>query len=290
MTPLIPALAGALIVAGLIGIFVGLRPVPVDEAIPPRRRSRLRSRLAKMDRRTRILALVGLAAGVLIYLITGWLIALIVGPIAGVGLPVLLATNNNMAEIKKLEALEEWTRSLSGSLIAGSGLEDAVRATLRSTPDAIRPEVTTLVSRVRARWPIDKALHAFAEDLGDATGDVVAASLILGAERRGAGLASVLEAVAQSVSDDVRARREIEAERAKPRSTARWVTIITAGVLLVLAFTGDYIEPYSWPIGQVLIAGLLAAYVGLLVLMQRMSKGAPMPRLMGPDAREGARS
>ena len=67
----------------------------------------------------------------------------------------------------------------------------------------------------------------FADDLDDATGDLVAANLILGARRRGAGLASVLESLAESVADDVRARRAIEADRAKPRTTARWVTIIT---------------------------------------------------------------
>ena len=67
----------------------------------------------------------------------------------------------------------------------------------------------------------------FADDLDDATGDLVAANLILGARRRGAGLASVLEGLAESVAADVRARREIEADRAKPRATARWVTLIT---------------------------------------------------------------
>ena len=74
-------------------------------------------------------------------------------------------------------------------------------------------------------------MRAFADELDDPTGDLVAANLILGARRRGAGVASVLEALAESVAADVRARREIEADRAKPRSTARWVTIITVGPL-----------------------------------------------------------
>ena len=51
-------------------------------------------------------------------------------------------------------------------------------------------------------------------------GDLVAANLILGARRRGAGLASVLEGLAESVAADVRARRQVEADRAKPRATA----------------------------------------------------------------------
>ena len=291
MTVIFPALGGALVVAGLIGLIVGLRKTPVDDAAPPgRRRSRAVARLMRMDRRTQLLALVGLVAGVVVWLITGWLVALVIGPLAGIGLPVLLSSSDSASTVRKLEALEEWVRSLAGVLTVGVGLEEALRMTLRSVPAAIRPEVTTLVARLRARWGTEAALRAFADDLDDATGDVVSASLILGARRRGAGLASVLESTAQSVADDVRARREIEAERAGPRSTARWVTIITACVLGVLALTGDYIQPYSTPIGQLLITLFLAAYVGLLVLMRNMSKGTPLPRFMGADAREGARS
>jgi hypothetical protein len=71
--------------------------------------------------------------------------------------------------------------------------EEALIATLRSAPDPIRPEVTRLVARLRARWSTEEALRIFADDLDDATGDLVAANLILGARRRGAGVASVLE-------------------------------------------------------------------------------------------------
>ena len=41
-------------------------------------------------------------------------------------------------------------------------VDDALIATLRSTPDAIRPEVTHLVARLRARWGTEDALRAFA--------------------------------------------------------------------------------------------------------------------------------
>ena len=85
--------------------------------------------------------------------------------------------------------------------------EQALVSTLRSTPEPIRPEVARLVSRLRARWSTEDALRAFADDLDDATGDLIAANLILGARRRGAGLASVLEGLAESVAADVRARR-----------------------------------------------------------------------------------
>ena len=186
--------------------------------------------------------------------------------------------------------MEEWTRSLSGVLTVGVGLEQALVATLRSTPAAIAPEVTRLVARLRARWVTEDALRAFADELDDATGDLVAANLILGSRRRGAGLASVLEGLAESVAADVRARRQVEADRAKPRATARWVTLISVGVLVILAVSGTYVEPYQSALGQVILVALLAMYVATLVWMKRMAIGREMPRFLAPVpvTREGA--
>jgi Flp pilus assembly protein TadB len=273
---LVPALAGALLVGGLIALLVGLRPAPVID-----RPSRAR-RTMKLSRQTRILLLSGAAAGVVAFLVTGWVLALIAVPLAFVGLPVLLSSSSATARIKRLEAMEEWTRSLAGVLTVGVGLEQALVATLRSTPAAIAPEVTRLVARLRARWVTEDALRAFADELDDATGDLVAANLILGARRRGAGLASVLEGLAESVAADVRARRQVEADRAKPRATARSVTLISVGVLVILALSGTYVEPYQSPLGQVVLVALLAAYVATLVWMKRMAIGQTMPRFLSP--------
>ncbi|WP_107706229.1 type II secretion system F family protein [Nocardioides allogilvus] len=280
MSPLIPSLAGGLIAAGLLGIFVGLRLT----ALPPRPWGR--SRHFNLPARTRMLLLAGIGLGLLGWLITGWVLSLVIAPVAVIGLPTLLSAPPAAAQIARLEAMEEWTRSLAGVLTVGIGLEQALAATLRSTPAPINVEVTRLVARLRARWDTETALRTFADELDDATGDLVAANLILGARRRGAGLASVLEGLAESVAADVRARRQVEADRAKPRSTARWVTLISASVLIVLALSGSYVEPYRSPVGQVILAVLLSAYVATLVWMKRMATGRPMPRFL--SARSGA--
>jgi Flp pilus assembly protein TadB len=285
MIVLVPALAGALIVAGLLGVAIGLRPSQRPTA---RFQSTALQRMPAMSRRTRMLVLAGLGVGVLAWLITGWPLALLAGPVAVVGLPMLLSSSSATARIERLEAMEEWTRSLSGVLTVGVGLEQALVATLRSTPAPIVPEVTRLVARLRARWVTEDALRAFADELDDATGDLVAANLILGARRRGGGLASVLEGLAESVAADVRARREVEADRAKPRATARWVTLISASFLIVLALSGTYVEPYESPLGQVILVGLLSAYVATLVWMKRMAIGRALPRFLATE-RGGAR-
>ena len=284
MIALVPALSGALVVGGLIALVLGLRPSPMVE-----RPSRPR-RVRELTKQTRMLLLGGFAAGVVSFLVTGWVLALVIVPVAFVGLPVLLSSSSAAQRIQRLEAMEEWTRSLSGVLTVGVGLEQALVATLRSTPAAIAPEVTRLVARLRARWVTEDALRAFADELDDATGDLVAANLILGSRRRGAGLASVLEGLAESVAADVRARRQVEADRAKPRATARWVTLISVSVLVILAVSGTYVKPYQSPLGQVILVALLAAYVATLVWMKRMAIGRAMPRFLSPvpvSTREG---
>ncbi|GIG21157.1 hypothetical protein Cch01nite_18810 [Cellulomonas chitinilytica] len=279
---------GALVVGGAAGMVVALRRQP-PRASAARARSGLARRWSRTPRRTKNLLAVATLTGVLLALLTGWLVSLMIVPLAALMLPYLLADPPSARQIRRVEAMEEWTRGLAGVLAAGVGLEQAVTATLRSTPDAIRPEVTRLVGRLRARWDTRKALLTFADELDDVTGDLIAANLILAAQRRNRSLAAALQGVAESVSEDVASRRRVEAGRAKPRGSARIVTLFSLGVLGVLALTGDYVAPYGTPLGQLVLAVLLAAYVGALVWMRKMSEGKPMKRFLGPAARAGAR-
>lgn len=286
-TALLSALFGTMIAAGLIALVLALRPyTPV--ARPVRPRPRLLIAVSGMSPRSRMVLVASVAAGLLIAATTGWVAAVVIVPVAALGLPYLLAPPRTAAQIRRVEAMEEWTRSLAGVLGAGVGLEQALTATLRSTPEPIRPEVTQLVARLRARWDTEAALRAFADDLDDVTGDLVAANLILAARRRNRSLAHVLQGVAESVAEDVSSRRRVEAGRAKPRGSARLVTGFSLTVLVVLAVTGDYVAPYGTPAGQVILLVLLTAYAGALFWMKQMAQGQPFPRFLGPQARAGA--
>ena len=269
------ALLGALTVVGLLAILVGSR-------------ARLRKtwRLPRVSWRSPgVIGLALLGLGIVFALISGWLVAIVVLPLIGLGLPYLVGKSAAELDIAKLEAMEEWTRSLSGVLTAGAGLEQSLVATLGSTPPPIQPAVSRLVARLRARWSTPTALRAFADDLDDPTGDILAANLLLGAQRRGDGLATILEGLAETVALDVRARRQVEADAAKPRATARWVTIITAVVLGGLFLTGSYVAAYKVGIGQLVLLSLLGAYAGVLVWMRRIARGAKTLRLLGDQAK-----
>lgn len=276
MNAILAGLSGALIAAGILGIIVGLKPSPEPEPRPPWQAGGLRRGWRAMSPVRRWLALAALVLGAVVGVLTSWLILIVVLPAAVLGLPVILATSSDSGRIARLDAIAEWTRNLSGVLVAGQGLEQALMASLRSTPEAIRLEVSRLVARLRSRWDTESALRAFADEVDDATCDLVAAALILGARKRGPGLSAVLTGLAESTADDVRARRQIEADRAKPRATARWVTILSVGALTVLALTGQFLAPYATPLGQLILLALLGCYAAALAWMQRMA-ATPAP-------------
>jgi Flp pilus assembly protein TadB len=279
MTILLATL-GALIGAGLLLAIAGSRAIP--------RRTLAIAWPTLTWRSPWVVGTCLFVVGVLIAVVTGWLVAIIVAPLIGLGLPYLVGRSEGALDIAKLEAMEEWTRSLSGILTAGAGLEQSLVSTLGSTPLPIRTEVTRLVARLRARWSTAEAIRAFADDLGDPTGDIIAANLLLGTQRRGDGLATILEGLAESVAFDIRARRQVEADAAKPRATARWVTIITAIVLGGLFITGTYVAPYKSGTGQLILFALLAAYAAILMWMKRTASGGPVLRILGDKAHQGA--
>lgn len=287
-TTLVAGLFGALVTAGAVGVVIALRPRPVAET-KARRPSGVGVRWSRLSARTRMVVGVSVGVGLLVALLTGWFVAVVLVPAATLGLPYLLSDPPTAKTIRRLEAMEEWTRSLAGVLTSGVGLEQAVTATLRSTPEAIKPEVAALVARLRARWDTETALRAFADDLDDVTADLIVANLILAARRRNRSLAGALQGVAESVTEDVTSRRKVEAGRAKPRGSARLVTMFSAGVLVYLAFTGEYVAPYRTPLGQVILVVGLAAFAAGLLWMRKMTEGKPQPRFLGPTARAGAR-
>jgi Flp pilus assembly protein TadB len=221
--------------------------------------------------------------GALAWLLTGLPVAGPIAALAVIGLPGLVSTSSEASRrIDRIEAVEEWARRLSDVLAVGVGIEQAIIVSVRTVPEAISPEVTRLGARLQARWDTETALRAFADDLDDPVGDLVVASLILAQRRRGPGLAGALTAIANSVGEEVAARRRVEADRAKPRTTARWVTIITLGTIAVGSLNTTYMAPYATPVGQLVLLAVAVAYAGALLWMRSLTLGAGSPRLLPP--------
>lgn len=277
MRPLLAGLAGVLLVGGLLVLATGLRRTEPAQGRP----KRLRARRPVEGGWGRWRWLIAAAAGFLAWTITSWPVAGGIVAAAVVGLPYLLASAKVAARaIDRVQAIEEWTRRLADVLATGVGLEQGILASVATCPPPLTREVGALVARISARWPTDQALRAFADDLNDAAGDFVVASLLLAEKRRGPGLSAVLTAVAGSVADEVGVRRKVEAERARPRSTARLVTLITLGVAALLMLNGTYLQPYADGLGQLVLAAIAAAFAGCLLWIRALTLTPPAPRFL----------
>ena len=287
MNPLLTAVSAVIGIGGVMTLGAGFARVHVDRAKPTaairRKLHRIRGDSpAQRRRRATVAASVG--AGAIVWLVTGWTLAIIAIPAGVLVLPTLMQISSAKREIARIEAMSEWTRDLSGVLGVGIGIEQALTTSLTTAPEPIRTEVAHLVARIDARWPVEQALRKFADELDDATGDLIAAALILGAQRRGDQLSKVLEALADTVAEDVRIRRHVDADQAKLRSTARMVTGILTTILGGMLLT-PYADPYRTPAGQIILAALLAAYVGCLLWLRRATATPRQARILGNEAR-----
>src|SRR5918999_770674 len=300
MTPtaLLGALAGCALAGGLVLIVVGLvgtahpgpaRPEQASLAARTRHRLFGTAELSEDAPRLRQLRYASaLVAGSTVWLVTRWPVAGLIVTAAIVGLPALFRTGQFAQRgIVRLEALESWTRRLSDLRAAGSGLEQSLVASVRTCPETIRPEVTALAARLQAGWSIEETLEAFGDELNHPAADLVVAVLVLEAERRGAGVARVLTDLADKVAEEIAMRRSIEADRAKPRTTARWITVIALSVAGVGALNRTYVSPYGTPSGQLVLAALAIAFTGCLWWMRMLALGRPEPRLITRRPRSG---
>lgn len=278
MLPLIAVLLTLVAGAGIWLLIVGSR-----RTVPAPTRPKHRA-LTRPQRRQLRLALIGLVVGIVLWLLSGYIVTVLAGPVLALLAPHLIPRSTGKSTIERLNAMEEWTRSLTGLLGASAGIEQAIIASRSSAPDALKEEVGMLAARLQAGIPIERALEAFGDDLNDPTGDLLTGSLILGTRRRGSGLARLLDGTAQTISDDVAARRQIEADRAKPRSNARLIAIIATLVIAgQFLLNPGFVEPYKTPIGQIVLIALVAVFLAALWWMNLATRERPGRRLLVPS-------
>jgi Flp pilus assembly protein TadB len=286
VTPL-SAVAGLLLVGGVLALLLGARPTPARPTFSARRFSvggrwgRLTRRPAGARGRRRDLLLgAGLLAGLAIATVSGWLIAIAVVPAVLLGLPPLLRVPKPR-DVEVLEALDRWVRSLSATLGTGKSVTDAIRISRRTAPPLLTEEIEVLVARLNNRWETREALMRMADELDSPDADAVLAALILAANRGADGASVTLQALADSIQAILRGRRAIEVERSKPYVVVRQVTVISL-VTLVVAFLASprFFDPYRTPFGQVVLAVLVLAYAGSLVLMRRKARQPARPRVL----------
>jgi tight adherence protein B len=269
VTPVMVAL-GALVGLGVVLVLVGLssRETPARKRVSPALRQ-------GQIRRATIAAL----AAVLTLVWTRWPVAALLAAAAVYALRGF-ASSPASAVISRLEAIATWTEMLRDTLAAAAGLSQALVGTAAVAPEPIRAEVQTLATRISAGVPPRDALISLADSLGDQSGDVIVAALLMAVENRAQRLSDLLGALAATTREQVAMRLRVEASRASARTALRTVAGFSVCFLALMAvFARSYLAPFGTATGQLVMAVIGALFACGLWLMARMARPAPSPRL-----------
>jgi len=283
--PLLAGIAAAGAAASVWLMLVGLRRREDDPFRTRLTKVRKAGARTAARRRTVQLSIAGVA-GILVWAVSSWPVAGILVAVGIVGLPYFFGAGKvAQRRIERLEALEEWVRRLADSLSIGRA---PVRTIVRSgehAPAPLRLEIEQLAARLDTpRFNRVAALRAFANELDDALGDIVALTLEMAVTESAPDSApEVLRMLASQVSDEVRARRKMEADRAEPRNEARMIVIVQVLFVVGITVLTDYTQVYGTFVGQVVLAAFGLAVVAALWFMRRLSLGERIPRILTED-------
>lgn len=281
---LLAPVGGALAAAGLIVAVLWWRG-----ADPTAGRSRtaaskvLGSGVATQRRRRLVQAVLAVAVGMLAWWLSGW-------PIGGIAvaagvffLPFFFTVGRITARrIDKLEALEEWVRRLADTMAAGGAATATIVRSADRAPEAIRPEVRELAGRLgTARWDRVAALRSFANRIDDSLADLIVLSLGIAVSARASDrVPAVLRQVAAAAAEEVRARRQVEVERAAPRNEARVLVLLVVVAVGVMVVFTNFTASYSTGVGQAFLAILVLLMAFALWMIRKYSLGERTPRVL----------
>ncbi|MGL5857624.1 MAG: type II secretion system F family protein [Angustibacter sp.] len=277
---LIVALGGAVGAGVLLLVRALVPPQSVGPSTGSAAVTRLRELVARAGRR----GLIAVAVGVVMLAVTRWVVAGVAVAVLAFAWPALFGgARAERAAMERLEGLAAWTESLRDTIAGAVGLEQAIPATAHAAAPSVAGPLQALSDRLRVRTPLPAALARFAEDLDDASADLVVSALVLNSRLRGPGLRQVLTSLAESVRADLDARRRIAAGRASTRRSVQIVVGVTvAFVGGLILFNRGYLEPYTTVAGQVVLATIFGLFAAGFAWMRRLSRFVTPERFLRP--------
>lgn len=281
MIPLLAAICGAALTAGVLLAVAGIRGHP--PGYHPARSARPRRWAVLVTGRRGRTTGFAIVAGVLVWAVSGWPVAGIVAALAVPGLPYFFgAAKIANHKIDVLQALEEWVRRLADSMAAGAAPVQTIVTAAAHAPAAIKGAAGRLAAGLSSpRGERQQALRHFAADIDDPLGDMVAIALGIAITAPSARTPELLRLLARQLADDVAARRRIETDRAEPRSEARTIVIVQIVFVIAVAAFTSYATVYGTAVGQLVLAALAGVVIGALAMLRRLSITESPPRLLG---------
>jgi tight adherence protein B len=235
-------------------------------------RSRARQRRDLGDGRM-LLRVTAIALVVLVVLaVTGWIAGGVLAGFAVWAAPrVLGGKRRRDAEIARTEAVASWTEMIRDSIVAASGLEEAIVATETVAPAPIASEVRSLVRRLQHQ-PLAAALTEFGTRVRHPSADLVVAALLLATRMEASDLSGLLSRLADAIRGDARMRIRVEVGRTKVRTATKVIVgVVTASIVFLAVGNREYLAVYNTPTGQIvlMVIGGVFAFGGWL--LERMA-------------------
>ena len=226
---------------------------------------------------------------VALLVISRWPTAAVAGALLGWFSPELFASRASRdAALERTEAIASWTEMMRDTISAAHGLEAAISTTAPVAPEPIRPEIERLARALKHRSLTD-ALRQLATDLAHPISDLVVASLSVAANGAVKDLAELLGMLAESARDEAAMQMRVEASRARMRTAVRVITGVTIATAVgLVALNPTYVEVYGTVTGQVVLAGIAAAWGAALWWLASMSGFRQPERFLIAAAEGGA--
>jgi Flp pilus assembly protein TadB len=220
-----------------------------------------------------LMVAVAVGAGVLVGVFTRWPVAAVLAGVGVWALPRLLGGDPRArGRVARVEGIASWTEMLRDTLAAAAGLEQAIAATASTAPAAIRPQVQDLQYRLETGERLTGALHEFADDLRDPTGDLVVSALVLASQHQARQLGDLLASLASSAREQVTMRQRVEAGRASTRTSVRIIVsatlVMAAGMVLL---NRPYLQPYDSVGGQLALSLIAVVFAFALWWLGRIA-------------------
>jgi tight adherence protein B len=260
-------LLGTGIGAGILLIVASLGAVPDRDGSRPFTHA-VAERFPHLGTRAALAAFTALLAA----LLTRWPVGMLAGLAVGFFARDLFTNRAQQRhQTDRTEAIASWTEMLRDTMAAAAGLEQAIITTAPLAPEAIRPEIAALVTRLQ-RERLGPALAALGEDLADPTADLVVSALTLAASGEAQELGELLASLASAARDSATMRIRVDATRARTRTSVRIITSVTVGMaLLLIVLNRSYLTPFNSATGQIVLLAVFACFGGAFIWLASMA-------------------
>jgi len=212
----------------------------------------------------------GLAAGLLVQLVSRTTPVSLCFAVLGAGLPVAVVTSRARRRSRELADLwPEAVDNLASAVRAGLSLPEALGNLGTRGPEPLRPAFRAFATDYQLSGRFHESLDRLKDRLADPVGDRVVEGLRVAREVGGGELGRLLRNLSGYLRDEARTRSEMEARQAWAVNGARLAVAAPWVVLLFMSFQTVAVRRYDSAGGVVvLVVGASSCLVAYRLMMR----------------------